>query len=92
VINYIVGFIQCLFVWASFKPHVIISTGSNIAVMMFIWGKLFGSKLIFIETRARVYSKSHTGRIVESLCDKIIVQWPEMLRVYKNSEYWGTLA
>jgi hypothetical protein len=59
---------------------------------MFIWGKLFGSKLIYIESNARVYSKSHTGKIIEPICDKIIVQWPEMLQVYKNAEYWGTLA
>ncbi|MDR2408835.1 MAG: capsular biosynthesis protein CpsF [Bacteroidales bacterium] len=92
VLNYILGFLQCFFVWISFRPNVIISTGSNIAVMMFIWGKLLGSKLIYIESNARVCTKSNTGKIVEILCDKIIVQWPEMLKVYKNAEYWGILA
>jgi UDP-N-acetylglucosamine:LPS N-acetylglucosamine transferase len=91
-INYFLGFIQCFFIWLLFRPKIIISTGSNIAVAMFVWGKLFGSKLIYIESNARVYSKSHTGKIIESLCNKIIVQWPEMLQVYKNAEYWGTLA
>jgi UDP-N-acetylglucosamine:LPS N-acetylglucosamine transferase len=91
LISFAITFIQCFFVWISFRPKIIISTGARMAVAMFLWGKLFGSKLIYIETRARVYSKSHTGKILEKICDKIIVQWPEMQDIYNNSEYWGTL-
>jgi UDP-N-acetylglucosamine:LPS N-acetylglucosamine transferase len=84
--------IQCFFVWIYFRPKIIISTGAGIAVPIFIWGKLFGSSLVYIESRARVYSKSATGKIVSCLCNKIIVQWPEMLHIYKNAEYWGVLS
>ena len=58
---------------------------------MVIVGRLLGSKLIFIESRARVYTKSSTGKLVGSFCDKVVVQWPEMLKVYKNAVYWGEL-
>jgi UDP-N-acetylglucosamine:LPS N-acetylglucosamine transferase len=90
--DFLFTFIQCFLVWISFRPSVIISTGGGLAIPIFFWGKLFGSKLIYIETRARVYTKSITGKILYPLCNKIIVQWPEMQQLYKNAEYWGTLV
>jgi hypothetical protein len=91
-IGFVFGLIQSLFVWLSFRPEVIISTGSRVAVPVFFIGKLFGSKLIYIESNARVFTKSKSGKILEPICDKIIVQWPEMKEVYYNSDYWGTLV
>lgn len=90
-IYFIINVFQCLKFWFQFKPDVIISTGANLAVPMFLVGKLLGSKLVFIESRAKVYTKSSTGKLIGGLCHKIIVQWPEMLNVYQNAEYWGQL-
>lgn len=90
--GYISLFRQCYRVMKEVRPKVIISTGSNVAVPLFYVGKLMGCKLIFIETRAHVYSKSMTGKLVGKISDKVIVQWPEMLQVYKNAEYYGTLV
>lgn len=78
--------------WKRYRPAVIISTGSNIAVGLFIYGWLRGSKLIFIESRAKVYSKTLTGKIVERFTDKIFVQWPEMKKLYPKAEYCGVLV
>jgi len=90
--GYIALFKQCRMVIKKVRPKVVVSTGSNVAVPLFFVGKLMGCKLIFIETRAHVYSKSMTGKLVGKISDKIIVQWPEMLKVYKNAEYYGTLV
>lgn len=90
--GYIALFKQCRLVMKKVRPKVVVSTGSNVAVPLFFVGKFMGCKLIFIETRAHVYSKSMTGKLVGKISDKIIVQWPEMLKVYKNAEYYGTLV
>jgi UDP-N-acetylglucosamine:LPS N-acetylglucosamine transferase len=90
-IGILLGFFQCFLVWLWVRPRVIITTGAGLAVPIFVWGKLFGSRLIFIESRARIYSKSLAGKFLAPLCDKVIVQWSEMLNVYKKAEYWGTL-
>lgn len=82
---------DCRKIWNKYRPVVIITTGSNIAVGLFLYGWIRGSKLIFIETRAKVYSKTITGKIVSKVADKIFVQWPEMKKVYPNAEYCGTL-
>ena len=89
-------YIQMLFesrkIWKHYRPKVIISTGSNIAVPLFLIGKLHGSKIIFIETRAKVYARSMTGILVRKLADRIFVQWPEMLKLYPEAIYCGTLV
>lgn len=88
---YLKMFIQCVRIIRKYKPAVIISTGSYIAVPLFWCGKFYGAKLIFIESNAMVFSKTLTGKLVGWLSDKVIVQWPEMLNVYPKAEYWGVL-
>lgn len=88
---YLKMFYQCIRIVRKYKPAVIISTGSYIAVPLFWWGKLYGAKLIFIESNAMVYNKTSTGKLVGWMSDKVIVQWPEMLKVYPKAEYWGVL-
>ena len=86
-------FVQCHAIWKKYRPKVIISTGSNIAVPLCFIAKLHGSKFVYIETRAKVYNKTISGKIVGRLADKVIVQWPEMVEVYKGkAEYFGTLV
>ena len=91
--GYINLFRQCFKIWRKYRPKVIISTGSDIAVPLFLIGRLHGTKCVFIETRARVYGKTVTGKILTHIASKIIVQWPEMVGVYKGkAEYLGTLV
>ena len=86
-------FKQCYSIWEKYRPKVIVSTGSNIAVPLCFIAKLRGTKFVYIETRAKVYSKTISGKLVEHFADKIIVQWPEMVSVYKGkAEYHGTLV
>jgi len=84
---------ECWIACKKHRPKVIISTGSNIAVPLCFVSKIIGSKFIYIETRAKVYNKTISGKIIERFADKIIVQWPEMVEVYKGrAEYYGTLV
>ena len=91
IISYIKMFIECMKIYNKYKPAAIITTGSYIAVPLFISAKLYGAKTIFIESNAKVYSKTTTGILVEKLSDIIFVQWPEMLSVYPQAEYCGVL-
>jgi len=93
IFNFIKSLFRCSKIWRDFKPDYIISTGAAFALPMYIVGKLYGSKLIYIESRAKVYTPTRTGRQISKFCDKLIVQWPEMLEVYgEKAEYYGILA
>lgn len=91
IISYVKMCYECIRIYKRYKPNVVISTGSYIAVPLFIVAKIYGAKTIFIESNAKVYSKTTTGILVEKFSDKIFVQWPEMLSVYPHAEYCGTL-
>lgn len=84
---------ECFKIWKKYRPKVIVSTGSNIAIPLCLIGKLFGSKFVFIETQAKVYSKTATGQAIGNIADVVLVQWPEMLDVYRGkAKYFGTLV
>jgi len=91
VFSYYRMFIECFKIFRKHKPSVVISTGSYIAVPLFIMAKIHRAKTIFIESNAMVYSKTTTGKLVEHFADKIYVQWPEMLEMYPKAEYHGVL-
>lgn len=90
--GYVALFFQSFKLWFKYRPKIIISTGSNIAVPFFILGHMLGSKTVYIESRAKVKSKNFSGKLVAPFCDKIFVQWPEMLKLYGHkAEYHGIL-
>ncbi|WP_321422018.1 PssD/Cps14F family polysaccharide biosynthesis glycosyltransferase [uncultured Methanobacterium sp.] len=66
------------------EPHLIISTGSEIAIPAFILGKLMRKRTIFIESWCRVKNKSTTGKLLYYISDDFFVQWPQLLEVYGN--------
>lgn len=73
------------------KPDLIVSTGAAVAVPFFYLGKLFGIKTIYIEVFDRIDSSTLTGRLVQPVADKFIVQWEEMLDVYPKAENLGSI-
>ena len=78
-----------LYYYIKFRPQFIISTGAHTTGPMCCIGKIFGSKIIFIETFANSKSKTVTGRIVYKFADLFIVQWESMLELYPNAVYGG---
>ena len=60
------------------RPDVIISTGAALAVPFFLAGKLFGARLVYVESLTRTTSLSLSGRLVRPLTDAFFVQWPEL--------------
>lgn len=80
-----------LFYFFKFRPDYIISTGAHTAGPMCIIGKIFGKKIIFIETFANINKKTITGKLVYPIADLFIVQWESMLKLYPNAVYGGWL-
>lgn len=59
------------------RPAVILSTGAALAFPFFLVGKLFGLRLVYVESLTRIDSLSLTGRLVYPLADAFFVQWPD---------------
>ncbi|MFT8929768.1 MAG: PssD/Cps14F family polysaccharide biosynthesis glycosyltransferase [Sporolactobacillus sp.] len=83
--------IKSLYFVLKIKPIEVISTGAGMAVPFLMFSKIVGSKIIFIESFAKVTSPTLTGRIVYKFADEFFVQWPEMLKIYPKAKYRGSL-
>lgn len=82
--------IQSFGIIAKEKPDLIISTGAGVAVPAMYWGKLFGAKIVFIETFCMPTQGSLSGRFIYPIADKFFLQWKEVKKHYgKKAEFWG---
>jgi len=87
-------FVMCLrSIWyfIKFKPEVVVTTGAHTAVPMCFIASLLKKDIIFIESIARVHSKSLSGKLIEKKCTHILVQWESMCKLYPKAVYRGQL-
>ena len=73
------------------NPSIIITTGAGASYPTCKLGKLLGKKVIYVESFAKLDDKSVTGEMVYPFADYFFVQWEEMIRVYPNALYHGTV-
>lgn len=71
------------------KPDVIITTGVLAIIPMCLMAKVFGKKLIYIESFAKVTSATETGKLLYKFADQFYVQWKQMLDIYPKAIYMG---
>lgn len=69
----------------------IISTGPGISVVASVFLKLYGVKIIHIESWSRFSTKSLTGRFMYYLADKFYVQNKTLQKIYPKAIYSGVL-
>ena len=73
------------------RPSVVVSSGAAVAVPFFLVGRLFGVPCIFIEVFDRIDSATLTGRLVQPLATRMLVQWPQQESLYRRAEVVGPL-
>lgn len=88
----IYNIIKCFKILFEFKPETIVSTGAHTGGIMCFIGKIFfKTKIIYIESLAKVNSLSITGKNVYKIADKFYVQWKNLTNIYDRAEYIGRL-
>ena len=89
---FFVNFFQSLDILLKEKPDVIVSTGAGIAIPTCYLGKLFGKKIIFIESFSRIKRRSATGKTIYPIADLFLVQWKSLLKEYGDkAKYKGAV-
>jgi beta-1,4-N-acetylglucosaminyltransferase len=91
-ITLFLSFFSILRIFLKHRPHMIFSTGSEIAVPAFILGKLlFGATLVYVECFTRIKTLSLTGKVVYPFADLFLVQWKELAERHPKARYQGRL-
>lgn len=89
IFKFLANCFKSLFLYFKIRPKVIITTGTHTAVPMCYLGRLFGSKVVFIETFANSKTKTLSGKLVYPIANVFLVQWEEMLELYPKAIYKG---
>lgn len=71
------------------RPDAVVTTGVLAMVPLCLICKIFGRKLVYIESFAKVTSPTETGRLMHRFADRFYVQWESMLSVYPNAVFVG---
>lgn len=80
---------RSLFIFVKERPDVVITTGVLAVIPMCLLAKMCGSKLIYIESFAKVTTPTKTGRLMYKYADRFYVQWEQMKDIYPNALYLG---
>lgn len=78
-------------IWFLEKPDYVITTGAMVVLPMAFLAKIFGKKLIYIETFARVNGGTRSGRLMYRFADLFIVQWEPLKEEYPRAVYGGSI-
>lgn len=52
----------------------------------------YSTRIVFVESLCRVKSLSLSGKILYYFADRILVQWPELVKRYPGVEYIGRIV
>lgn len=93
IFKYFIIFLMMIFksiyILLKIRPKAIVTTGTHTAVPICYIGKIFGVKIVYVETFANITTKTLAGKIIYPIADKFIVQWESMKKLYPKSEYFG---
>lgn len=71
------------------RPKVVLTTGAGVAVP-FAWvARLHGARIVFVESITRIENLSLSCRLLAPVCDRIYVQWPELVGTSSRLRYAG---
>ncbi len=88
-VSWVVGATLSLYCVLKERPDVVITTGAGIVVFFCIFAKLFGAKLIFLESMARIEKPTLTARILYPFADLFLIQWPQLQKYFPKGKFLG---
>ncbi|MNC82123.1 Oligosaccharide biosynthesis protein Alg14 like protein [compost metagenome] len=50
-----------------------------------------GAKLVYVESYAKIYSPTLTGRLIYKIADEFYIQWETLQEAYPKAKYRGAL-
>ena len=77
-----------------YRPRGMLSLGTPNAVPLFLVGRLFGVRCVFVESLTRVRDLSRTGKLLYHLrlVDRLYVQWPALVERYPRAVFAGAVV
>ena len=85
-------FYRCIKIVCREHPDIVISTGAAPGLLLCLAAKIFGAKIVWVDSIANVERLSMSGRMIRHFADLFLTQWPEFAQRYRNVEYAGAVV
>jgi len=82
---------RCIGIIFRERPDIVISAGAAVGCMTCYIGKLFGARIVWIDSITNVERISLSGRMVKWVADLFLVQWPELADEKRSIQYLGAV-
>lgn len=89
IFKFLYNILKTIYLYFKIHPDYIVTTGTHTAGPMCYLGKIFGSRVIYIETFANMKTKTITGRLIYPIADMFLVQWESMIELYPKAKFGG---
>lgn len=89
VYSFIFSSFQQLYIFFRQRPDIVITTGAGFVVPTCLISKIFGKKLIYIESFARIRTLNKTGKFLYKYADLFVVQWKDLQKLCPKAVYRG---
>lgn len=86
-----VTLVRCLRIAWRERPDVVITTGSMPLAFFCLTAKLFGARIVWIDSIANCERFSLSGSLVKPFADLFLTQWPELARKDTKAEFAGAI-
>ena len=73
------------------RPRAVVTTGAGVAVPFAWFGRLFGARVIYVESFTRIDSVSLSCRLIRPVAERVYVQWPEAVPLVRGARYVGNV-
>jgi UDP-N-acetylglucosamine:LPS N-acetylglucosamine transferase len=80
---------KCLSLILRERPDVVFSTGAAPGLLLCIFGRMLGARVVWMDSIANSLKLSLSGRLVRPFAHLVLSQWPEVAARYPGVEYAG---
>ena len=87
----VINIFESIFYICKLKPKIIISTGAGPAVWFGLFGRILGSRVLYVESLSKINKPTLTGKIMYYIADKFYIQWPNLKKVLPKATFVGNL-
>ena len=91
VLNFFRNLLLAIKVFLNEKPTLVFSMGAGVAPPFFFVAKILKIPTIFIETFISIERPTLSGKMIYPISDLFLVQNKKLQKIYKKSEYKGTI-
>jgi UDP-N-acetylglucosamine:LPS N-acetylglucosamine transferase len=73
------------------RPRAVLTTGAGVAVPFALVGRLFGARVVYVESVTRIERPSLSCQLIVPFAARVYVQWEDLLASLPQARFCGSV-